>query len=93
MPYQKPFAKSEYAARVTQTKARMRDAGFDLVLCQDPASLRPGDKTLLEAGMCFHFQSGVWLDDFGAAVSEPFVVTENGGERLCDVQRGLVIID
>ena len=57
------------------------------------ASLRPGDKTRLEAGMCFHFQSGVWLDDFGAAVSEPFVVTENGGERLCDVQRGLVIID
>jgi ectoine hydrolase len=57
------------------------------------ASLRPGDKTILETGMCFHFQSGVWLDDFGAAVSEPFVVTEQGGERLCDVQRGLVVID
>jgi Xaa-Pro aminopeptidase len=56
-------------------------------------SLRPGDETILEAGMCFHFQSGVWLDDFGAAVSEPFVVTEQGGERLCDVQRGLVVID
>jgi Xaa-Pro aminopeptidase len=56
-------------------------------------SLRPGDKTILETGMCFHFQSGVWLDDFGAAVSEPFVVTEHGGERLCDVQRGLVVID
>jgi ectoine hydrolase len=57
------------------------------------ASLRPGDKTILETGMCFHFQSGVWLDDFGAAISEPFMVTEQGGERLCDVQRGLVIID
>ena len=57
------------------------------------ASLRPGDETRLEAGMCFHFQSGVWLDDFGAAVSEPFVVTEAGGERLCDVYRGLVVID
>jgi len=57
------------------------------------ASLRPGDKTILETGMCFHFQSGVWLDHFGAAVSEPFVVTEQGGERLCDVQRGLVVID
>lgn len=56
-------------------------------------SLRPGDETILETGMCFHFQSGVWLDDFGAAVSEPFVVTEHGGERLCDVQRGLVVID
>jgi Xaa-Pro aminopeptidase len=57
------------------------------------ASLRPGDKTVLEEGMCFHFQSGVWLDDFGAAVSEPFVVTDKGGERLCDVHRGLVVID
>ena len=57
------------------------------------ASLRPGDKTVLQAGMCFHFQSGVWLDDFGAAVSEPFVVTESGGERLSNVSRELIVID
>jgi Xaa-Pro aminopeptidase len=57
------------------------------------ASLRPGDKTELQAGMCFHFQSGVWLENFGAAVSEPFVVTERGGERLCDVHRGLIVVD
>ncbi len=57
------------------------------------ASLRPGDETVLQPGMCFHFQSGVWLDVFGAAVSEPFVVTENGGERLCDVRRELIVID
>jgi Xaa-Pro aminopeptidase len=57
------------------------------------ASLRPGDETELQTGMCFHFQSGVWLEDFGAAVSEPFVVTEQGGERLCDVQRSLITID
>ena len=57
------------------------------------ASLRPGDATVLEAGMCFHFQSGVWLDDFGAAVSEPFIVTDNGGERLSHVARELIVID
>jgi Xaa-Pro aminopeptidase len=57
------------------------------------ASLRPGDKTELQAGMCFHFQSGVWLDAFGAAISEPFVVTQEGGKRLCDVRRELVVID
>lgn len=57
------------------------------------ASLRPGDKTVLEEGMCFSFQSGVWLDDFGAAVSEPFVVTDKGGEWLCDVHQGLIVID
>ena len=56
------------------------------------ASLRPGDTTVLEAGMCFHFQSGVWLERHGAAISESFVVTANGGERLCDVERALRVI-
>ena len=56
-------------------------------------SLRPGDQTELQSGMCFHFQSGVWLDEYGCAVSESFVVTENGGERLCDVERDLIVID
>ena len=56
-------------------------------------SLRPGDTTELQAGMCFHFQSGVWQDDWGIAISESFVVTEHGGERLCDVTRDLVVID
>lgn len=57
------------------------------------ASLRPGDRTELQAGMCFHFQSGMWLENFGAAISEPFVVTDEGGERLTDVERELIIID
>lgn len=56
------------------------------------ASLRAGDKTVLQAGMCFHFQSGVWLEDFGAAISEPFIVTENGGERMSHVARELIIV-
>ena len=57
------------------------------------ASLRPGDKTVLQSGMCFHFQSGVWLETLGAAVSEPFTVTEDGGVRLSDVRRELIVID
>ena len=56
-------------------------------------SLRPGDGTILEQGMCFHFQSGVWLEEFGVAISEAFVVTERGGERLTDVRRELIVID
>ena len=56
------------------------------------ASLRPGDQTVMQAGMCFHFQSGMWLDDFGAAISEPFVVTDKGGERLSHVDRELIVI-
>ena len=57
------------------------------------ASLRPGDTTVLQTGMCFHFQSGMWLNDFGAAISEPFIVTESGGERISDVARELIIIE
>ena len=57
------------------------------------ASLRPGDATVLQSGMCFHFQSGVWLEAIGAAVSEPFVVTDSGGERLCSAPRELIVID
>lgn len=53
------------------------------------ASLRTGYKTVLQAGMCFHFQSGVWLEDFGAAISEPFVVTKH----LSNVARELIVID
>ena len=56
------------------------------------ASLRQGDNTVLQAGMCFHFQSGVWLADFGAAISEPVVVTDSGGERLCNVPRELIVV-
>jgi len=57
------------------------------------ASMRAGDKTVLQEGMCFHFQSGVWLEEYGAAISEPFVVGPNGGERLCNVARELVLVD
>ncbi len=56
------------------------------------ASLRPGDTTVLESGMCFHFQSGVWQDGLGAAISESIVVTDQGAERLCDVPRELFTV-
>jgi ectoine hydrolase len=57
------------------------------------ASLRPGDRTALEPGMCFHMMAGVWLDDFGLAISESFVVTDKGGDRLCASPRQLIVID
>lgn len=57
------------------------------------ASIRPGDMTELQTGMCFHFQSGLWLDNIGAAISEPFVVGESGGEHLCDSPRELIVIN
>jgi ectoine hydrolase len=56
-------------------------------------SLRPGDTTELQAGMCFHIQAGLWLTDWGVAISESFEVTDKGGVRFCDVARELIVID
>ena len=39
MVYQKAFARGEYEERVARVKSRMSAAGFDLILCQDPANL------------------------------------------------------
>jgi ectoine hydrolase len=70
-------------------------AGYSIGLSYPPdrgertASSQPGDQTV----MCFHFQSGMRLDDFGAAISEPFVVTDNGGEHLSHVARELIVIN
>ncbi len=72
--------------------------GYSIGLAYPPdwgertVSLRPGDTTELAAGMCFHLMSGVWLDDWGLAISEPFVVTEAGGERLCEAPRELIVV-
>ncbi len=56
-------------------------------------SLRPGDATVLQSGMCFHIQAGIWLKDWGVAISESFEVTGNGGARFCEVARELIVID
>ena len=39
MSYSKPFAKSEYDARVDKVRHSMQVAGFELLICQDPASM------------------------------------------------------
>ena len=39
MKYNKPFQTSEYEQRVEDVKQRMVKAGFDLLICQDPANM------------------------------------------------------
>ncbi len=39
MSYNKAFTRSEYEQRVDKVKQRMQVAGFDLLICQDPASM------------------------------------------------------
>jgi ectoine hydrolase len=54
-------------------------------------SLRPGDFTLLEPGMTFHFMPGLWFDDWGLEITESIVITETGCETLASVPRKLFV--
>lgn len=54
-------------------------------------SLRPGDKTVLEPGMTFHFMPGLWLDDWGLEITESILITETGVETFCNTPRQLFV--
>jgi Xaa-Pro dipeptidase len=55
------------------------------------ASLRPGDKTVLQPNMTFHMVTGMWMDDWGYEVSESWRVTERGAETLANFPRDLYV--
>lgn len=52
-------------------------------------SLRPGDATILQPGMCIHFMPGIWMKDFGFECSEPVAVTDSGCEPFLNFERKL----
>lgn len=54
-------------------------------------SLRPGDRTVLEPGMTFHFMTGLWLEDMGLEITESIAITDSGVECLADVPRKLFV--
>ncbi len=57
------------------------------------ASIRYGDRTVLEPNMTFHMIPGIWLDDHcGVEISESFRVTENGCEVLARFPRELIVV-
>ncbi|MCT8329591.1 ectoine hydrolase DoeA [Albidovulum sediminis] len=56
-------------------------------------SLRPGDRTVLEPGMTFHFMTGLWLEDMGFELTESILITETGVECLSNVPRKLFVKD
>ena len=55
------------------------------------ASLRPGDKTVLQENMTFHMILGMWMDSYGFECSESFRVSEGGCETFADVPRKLFV--
>jgi ectoine hydrolase len=56
-------------------------------------SLRPGDKTVLEPGMTFHFMTGLWMEDWGFEITESIVIGEREPECLASVPRKLFVKD
>ena len=51
------------------------------------ASIRAGDKTVLEEGMTFHCIPAIWLEKYGLVISETFAVTKYGAECFADCPR------
>ena len=54
-------------------------------------SLRPGDKTVLQENMTFHFMTGLWMDDWGFEITESIIIGKQGPECLANVPRKLLI--
>jgi ectoine hydrolase len=54
-------------------------------------SLRPGDRTVLEPGMTFHFMPGIWQDDWGIEITESILITATGVEPFCQTPRQLFV--
>ena len=54
-------------------------------------SFRPGDETVLEPGMTFHFMPGLWFDDWGMEITESIAITETGVETLTNYPRELFV--
>ncbi|WP_024511535.1 Xaa-Pro peptidase family protein [Bradyrhizobium sp. ARR65] len=65
--------------------------GFPPSLQLRTASLRKGDKTVLQPGMCFHMMSGLWYEDTGITITQSFAVTESGHESLTSIPRKLFV--
>ncbi|MBV9784235.1 MAG: ectoine hydrolase DoeA, partial [Acidisphaera sp.] len=55
------------------------------------ASLRAGDRTVLEPGMTFHCIPALWFENYGLVISETFAVTEGGAECFADFPRRLLV--
>ncbi|MGE5339399.1 MAG: ectoine hydrolase DoeA [Gemmatimonadota bacterium] len=54
-------------------------------------SLRPGDRTVLQPGMTFHFMPGLWQDSWGLEITESILITDTGVEPLCHTPRKLFV--
>lgn len=65
--------------------------GYPPASAERTASLRKGDNTVLQPGMCFHMMAALWLEDKSVCITQPFAVTEKGHEPLTSTPRTLLV--
>ena len=66
--------------------------GIGLEEHEDPYIVR-GNDTILEPGMCFSIEPGIYLPGrHGARIEDILAVTDDGGERLDTIDRELVVL-
>lgn len=53
------------------------------------ASIRAGDRTVLQSGMTFHCIPGIWSKEVTVVISESFQVTDKGGKAFANFPRRL----
>ena len=56
-------------------------------------SLRPGDKTILQENMTFHFMTGLWMENWGFEITESIVIGSGAPECLANVPRQMLVKD
>ena len=56
-------------------------------------SLRPGDKTILQGNMTFHFMTGLWMENWGFEITESIVIGSGAPECLANVPRQMLVKD
>lgn len=65
--------------------------GFPPTWGERTASLRPGDRTVLQPNMAFHMMTGVWAKNTGVTITQAFYVTDTGHQPLTSVPRELIV--
>ena len=93
------IAKAFFAVLARHGIVKDNRTGYPIGLSYPPdwgertMSLRPGDRTVLEPHMTFHFMTGLWLEDWGLEITESIAITETGVECLASVPRQLLVKD
>jgi Xaa-Pro aminopeptidase len=59
----------------------------------EPPRIAPGDSTILEPGMVFTIEPGIYLTErFGARIEDDVAITGSGHDRLTSFTHDLIVV-